>query len=203
MRNTILISRAEILPPVFALVLLISVKATAQSIPVNFYKPKVDFTTGIMPASVAIGDVDGDGKPDMVIANSSSNTISVFRNTSTSGSITASSFAAKIDFATGTNPTIVAIGDVDGDGKPDLVVPNRASDNISILRNTSTTGSIDAASFAPKVDFVTGVGALSATIGDVDGDSKPDIVVANYNSGTISVLRNTSTTGSISATSFA
>ena len=101
MRNSILICRARILPPFFALVLFVATNATAQSFPPNFYKPKVDFTTGTMPSSVAIGDVDGDGKPDLVIANSSSNTISVFRNTSTSGSISASSFAAKVDFATG------------------------------------------------------------------------------------------------------
>ena len=203
MRNTILIGRGRILPPVFTLVLFVATNSTAQSFPPNFYKPKVDFTTGAMPFSVAIGDVDGDGKPDMVIANSSSNTISIFRNTSTSGSISASSFAPKVDFVTGVNPTIVVIGDVDGDGKPDLVVPSRSSGNVSILRNTSTSGSINASSFAARVDFVTGVGALSAVIGDVDGDSKPDIVVANYNSGTTSLLRNTSTTGSINASSFA
>src|SRR5262249_13161215 len=147
-------------------------KIGAQPIPANFYKPKVDFVTGTTPNSVAMGDIDGDGKFDMVIANSSSNTISVFRNISPSGSISASSFAAKVDFAAGTNPNIVAIGDVDGDGKPDLVVPNRSSDNISVLRNTSTSGSINASSFAAKVDFATGVGALSAAIGDVDGDNK-------------------------------
>ena len=177
-------------------------KIGAQSIPANFYKPKVDFVTGTIPSSVAIGDIDGDGKPDMVIANSGSNTISVFRNISTTGSISASSFAAKVDFVTGANPTIVIMGDVDGDGKPDLVVVNRSSDNLSVLRNTSTVGIINASS-CPKVDFATGTGPLSVAIGDVDGDSKPDIVVTNYNSNTISVLRNTSISGSINGSSFA
>ena len=130
-----------------------------------------------------------------------SNTISVLRNTSTSGSISASSFAAKVDFATGTTPVSVAIGDVDGDGKPDLVVANYSSNTISVLRNTSTSGSISASSFAAKVDFATGTNPGSVAIGDVDGDGKPDLVVANGNN--LSVLRNTSTPGSISATSFA
>ncbi|HEV8272219.1 MAG TPA: VCBS repeat-containing protein, partial [Chitinophagaceae bacterium] len=203
MRNSILISPARIIRLVFVLILFISIKATAQSIPVNFYKPKIDFTTGVIPFSVTISDVDGDGKSDMIIINSASNSISVFRNTSISGSISASSFAAKVDFATGANPVSVAIDDVDGDSKPDLVIANRSSDNISVLRNTSTPGSISSSSFAAKVDFSAGAGPLSVVVGDVDGDSKPDLVVANYNSNSISVFHNTSIPGSISASSFA
>ncbi|MEP6950447.1 MAG: FG-GAP-like repeat-containing protein, partial [Ginsengibacter sp.] len=157
---------------------------------------KIDFATGSFPTSVAIGDVDGDGKPDLVIANGGSSTVSVFRNTSTSGIIDASSFAAKVDFTSGSTPYFVAVGDVDGDGKPDLVTANQNSNNISVLRNTSTSGSI---SVAAKVELSVGLVPRSVAIGDIDGDGKPDLVVANYNSNSVSVLRNTSTSGSISA----
>ncbi|MFX6980527.1 VCBS repeat-containing protein, partial [Acinetobacter baumannii] len=91
-----------------------------------------------LPYAVAIGDLDGDGKPDLAIANSGSNTVSVYRNISSTGSIVAGSFAAKVDFTTGSLPYAVAIGDLDGDGKPDLVVANNISNTLSVLRNTSS-----------------------------------------------------------------
>ncbi len=135
------------------------------------------------------------------------NTVSVFRNTASSGSITTGSFAAKVDFATGVRPISVAIADFDGDGKPDIAVANSDlnANSVSVLRNTASVGSITGSSFASKVDFSTGSGPFSVAIGDMDGDGKPDLVVANNNSApaTISVLHNTASSGSITSSSFA
>ncbi|WP_299568102.1 FG-GAP-like repeat-containing protein [uncultured Pedobacter sp.] len=173
------------------------------SISLNDLAAKQDFTTGEFPSSVAIGDIDGDGKPDLVVANYSTNVVSVFRNTSSSGSLNASSFTAKQDFTTGLQPQSVAIGDVDGDGKLDLVVANPGSNTVSVFHNTSSLGSIDASSFAAKQDFITSTNPISVAIGDVDGDGRPDLVVANVNANSVSVFRNTSSSGSINAASFA
>jgi hypothetical protein len=71
------------------------------SLTANDILPKVDFTAGNKPYSVAIGDLDGDGKPDLAVANFLGSSVSVFRNTSASGSITASSFAVKVDCLAG------------------------------------------------------------------------------------------------------
>ena len=176
--------------------------STSGTLDANSFAAKVDFTTGTSPRSVAIGDLDGDGKPDLAVANATSNTVSVLHNTSTSGTLDANSFAAKVDFTAGTSTFSVAIGDLDGDGKPDLAVGNQSSATMSVYRNTSISGTLDA-SFAAKVDFTTGGNPGSVAIGDLDGDGKPDLVVRNQTSNTVSVFRNTSTSGTLDANSFA
>jgi hypothetical protein len=177
--------------------------ATGGSIGTGSFAGKVDFATGTNPYAIAIGDLDRDGKPELVVANEASGTLSVFRNTATNGSITTGSFATKVDYNTGFNPRSVAIGDLDGDGKPDVAVSNAGSNTLSVFRNISSTGSINSGSFAPKVDFASGSAPSSVAIGDLDGDGRSELVVTNQASNTISVLRNTSASGSISAGSFA
>jgi 6-phosphogluconolactonase (cycloisomerase 2 family) len=156
------------------------------------YAAKVDFTTGLFPYSVSIGDLDGDGKADLAVANYGSNTVSVIRNTGSAGTI---SYAAKVDFATGSGPRSVSIGDLDGDGKADLAIANQTSSTVSVFRNTGSAGTI---SYAAKVDFTTGSLPVSVSIGDLDGDGKADLAVANASSNTVSVFRNTGSAGTIS-----
>lgn len=156
------------------------------------YAPKIDFIADPSTCSVAIGDLDGDGKLDMAVANQFSNNVSVFLNTGTSGTI---SYAAKRDFATGSTPRSIAIGDLDGDGKADLAVANAGSNNVSVLRNISTSGLL---SFATRADFPTSSAPSSVAIGDLDGDGKADLAVANKTNNRVSVLRNSSALGAIS-----
>jgi hypothetical protein len=153
----------------------------------------ISFFSGLRPHHLAASDLDGDGRPDIVAVHSASNTVSVYRNTTAPNSFW--SFNAGLNFTTGTTPTSLSVGDLDGDGRPDMVVTNHDSNTISIFRNTSSTYDI---TFSPKVDVVSGDKPYFIAMRDLNGDKKPDLAVANWGANSIAIFRNTSTSGNIS-----
>ncbi|MFB8796763.1 MAG: VCBS repeat-containing protein [Microcoleus sp.] len=175
--------------------ILLNTTATGATTPT--FATKVDFPTGLTPNFVSIGDFNGDGKPDLAVANSSSDTASILLNT-TASNATTPTFATKVDFPTGISPNSVSIGDINGDGKPDLAVAN-VSISASILLNTTATNATTP-TFATKVDFTTGDIPNSVSIGDINGDGKPDLAVANIGSNSASILLNTTATGATTPT---
>lgn len=165
------------------------------------FATKVDFDIQhnfVYPRCITIGDMDGDGKPDIITGNNketnSYSDISILINIGTIGNI---SFAPNINFPTGANfwPQYISNGDLDGDGKSDIVIANSYGNTISILRNIGAIGNI---SFSSKIDFISGTSPYSVSIGDIDGDGKPDLISANLDASTFSVLRNISSLGNIS-----
>jgi hypothetical protein len=150
------------------------------------FAEKLEYATE-RPTSVAAGDLDGDGKLDLVVTNAGSNTVSVFRNTSTVGNI---AFAPKTSFPAGIAPRSVIISDLNGDGKPDVAITNVDFNSISVYRNASSIGSI---ALVERIDYSTGSNPISIAVGDLDGDGKPDLAVANYGSNTVSVFKNRTT----------
>ncbi|MEG4634801.1 DUF4347 domain-containing protein, partial [Microcoleus sp. AR_TQ3_B6] len=164
------------------------------------FAPKVDFTTGSAPRSVSTGDINGDGKPDLAVANRGSNTTSILLNTTPTGSTTAT-FATKVDFYTGSQPWSVSIGNINSDGKPDVATVNAYGDTLSILFNTTTTGA-STPTFAPKVDLTTGHYPESVGIGDFNGDGSPDVAVLNSYNYTTSIFVNTTATNTFTPVNF-
>jgi len=166
------------------------------------FAPQVAFPTGSGPTSVSIGDINGDGKPDLAVANYNITNASVLLNTTTTGATTPT-FDPQVTFATGAQPRAVSIGDINGDAKPDLAVANRNSNNASILLNT-TPALATTPTFASQVTFTTGAQPKAVSIGDINGDfngdGKPDLAVANNDENSISILVNTTATGATSPT---
>jgi len=112
--------------------------ATAPGTTTPIFETQESFATGREPLSVTVADVNGDGKPDLIVANSGDNTVSVLLNTTVPGATTPT-FAIQQTFATGTSPGSVTTADVNGDGRPDLIVGNSGS-RISVLLNTTAPG---------------------------------------------------------------
>ena len=143
----------------------------------TFFAPAY-YNVGTTPYSLAVGDVSGDGKPDVVTANYDDNNVAVLVNNG-DGSGT---FQLAIYYTTGTNPYSVAIGELTGGGTMDIAVANSGANTVSVLES----------SFLPKVDYRAGDGPHGVAIGDVSGDGNPDIVTANYAGNSVSFIRNLS-----------
>jgi len=128
------------------------------------FSTKTDYSTGTGPVSVAIADLNSDGKPDIAAATAAGVTVWFGHGDGTLG--------GRIDFAAGNSPRSVAIGDFNADGKPDLAVANYTSHSASVfLGNGDGT-------FGAKTDYFVGTGALTVAIGEFNGDGKPDLAVA-------------------------
>jgi hypothetical protein len=159
------------------------------------------FAVGPVPAAMAAADFNGDGRPDVVTV--SIGTVSVLLNTTLTGSGT-SSFAVQQTFAGGPNEMSVVTADFNGDGRPDLAILNLGATPtspgaVSVLLNTTPAGSATL-SFSPAQSFAVGVAPRGLSVGDFNGDGRPDLVVSNNLDGTVSVLLNTMPAGASTPT---
>lgn len=155
---------------------------------------QITFTTSSQGMEIKADDLDGDGKADVVVSNYYANTISFFLNTSTPGNVT---FAIRLDYTTGTNPSAVSITDLDSDGKKDVIVSHSGSNTFAVFRNTSIAGNIG---FAARQDISalgSASGAREMVVTDLNVDGKPDVAVVFFN-GYIGLFQNYCTPGTIS-----
>ena len=147
----------------------------------TFQTPVIYSSGGLYTFSLAVADVNGDGKPDLLIGNMCAD------GTCSNGSVGVllgngdGTFQTAVTYSSGGLYSFsLAAADMNGDGKPDLLVANECADNncsngvIGVLLGNGD------GTFNNPVDYSSaGLYALAIAIGDVNGDGKPDVVVAN------------------------
>jgi len=172
----------------------ISIFRNTSSIGSISFAPKVGFVTAMRSFILTVIDVDSDGKSDIIVSNdfnTSNSTFSVFRNTSSIGNI---SMAARVDITTQGSTRGVSAADLDGDGKPDLIVLNYDSMSFSVFRNTCSPGNISF-TLISNINFVYAPQWIS--ICDLDGDGKLDVIITGQAGSFTWYYKNTSTIGTI------
>jgi probable HAF family extracellular repeat protein len=138
------------------------------------------FTVGANPQSVAVGDFNGDGFQDLAVANSGSNNVTVLLGNGSGGFTAASGSPINV----GTQPVSIAVGDFNGDGIQDLALANYSSNNVTVLLGNGA-GGFTAAAASP---FMVGTNPQSLAVGDFNGDRAQDLAIANFGSGSVTVL---------------
>ena len=137
---------------------------------------------------IRIADIDGDGKPDLIVGSQTTgdDNVLIYRNTS-SGSISFLVTPVTISIAGAANTGGLDVGDFDNDGKPDIVVvPFRQMDEVYLLRNTSIPGTISL-----SLEGTTGINTERANveIGDFNNDGLNDLAITQTSG--LEVFQNT------------
>ena len=141
-------------------------------------------TGGLGPIAIASGYLDGDGNIDLVVANYDSDDVSVLWG---NGDGTFTPAASRLNVSTDRNaeaPVAIAIEDINGDGKPDIVTANESAGTVSVLLNEG------ARRFAAAKESPTGMSPEALAIGNFSGhgDGKLDVATPNWLDDTVTVL---------------
>jgi hypothetical protein len=128
------------------------------------FGPPINRAVGQFPVALAIGDVNGDGRLDVVVANADDGTVSILLGDGTGA------LPSRLDIPTGALPSAVALADLNRNGRLDIVVLNFGDENLRIIPDGGA---------APSVLLDAGPGPFAFTIGDLNRDGRPDIAVVS------------------------
>ena len=151
--------------------------------PDNFgaFLPPVNLSTGHRPLAVGIGDIDQDGRPDLVVGNESASnaynegTVSILLQ----DRINPGDFSVADNYAVGCKAFEVSLGDLSDDGLLDIAVVGSCNGVEVLLQDLTNTGT-----FLPVENYsFPGSSAWSVTIGDINADTLNDLIVSDWYSG--------------------
>jgi hypothetical protein len=177
---------------------------TANSIFVfgNTGGPGISFATpvellldvGHFARQVAINDLNSDGKPEIIVANSFNNVLYIFLNQSAGGTLTINPSPIKITLDTAPNSLALEVQDFDGDQKPDIAFTQNQGPNLYIIKNQSA----GTPSFS-KPTTITLAGSFNdLNSADFNKDGKLDVVMTSPFTNQVAVLINQSSSSAFS-----
>ncbi len=137
------------------------------------------YPTGSVPNGIAVGDLNGDGIPDIVTADAGSDSISVLIGNKDG------TYQPRQVYKVGQNPSSVALADIDGDGHLDAIVTNNDDNTVTIW-----WGKGDGTFSGSTLLGTTGNGPHRIAVGDLDGDGRLDIAVVDWTSTTANIFFN-------------
>lgn len=149
------------------------------------FTPAVNLAVGLTASGVTGQDFDGDGRIDVAASVRSQGRVYVLTNTSPGASV---SFAVPYaSYDVGKDPVAILSTDLNRDGRPDLVVAKYAENQIGTLVSQGNGAFASGFQTPIKLAWV-GSGPIALVAGELTGDMAPDVVVANFDSNTLSLL---------------
>jgi hypothetical protein len=147
------------------------------------------FPAGGAQSDIVASDFDGDGDVDIAVSRPNTDDVVILPNVS-DATLDFDPVSAANTYPVGDNPVRLKLGRINGDSLLDMVVVNRNSNNISILRNLGAGFFATAVNHSVSTATTSAAGPNDVVIADLDGDLDRDLAVANEISGNVTVMIN-------------
>ena len=143
---------------------------------IGWFGSNATLNVGNVPACVVSADVNGDGKPDLISGNFRDGSLTILTNNGSGGFVSNATVNASPGFTSGNNGVgvyAIAVADINGDGKPDLIRANYYAFSLTVFTNDGS------GVFGSNVTLRTRNLPRDVVVADVNGDGKPDLICVN------------------------